>query len=783
MPFKAGAAIVPDHDAADLVESPTDQPQTLSFVIKRIRFLNKVSGMFIVAASPVDDPFSETVLKGISPRFVESNPVGTTVECRGSWVEDARYGKQFDVLYVKDVIPTTPQALLKYLRAGRLRGIGPALAARAVDTWGMGLFAVLDQRPQELTALPGITPEKAKIIAADWKEKREFYGLVSFLGLHGVGEAKAMRAAEELGPEGLVERLQNNPYLLADVDGIGFKTADALAMSIGFAVNDRRRIDAALEHILHEKTQKDGHTAVQANEWVDLAMGYLNCSRQQVQEHCQRLLDGTVTDTGTAQPPRVVMRTLPAVMLSAGGARSVEEVQCVSRYRDAKAEFDIAADIVKLRAAFRPLSPLQKAQVAACIDDAERGLDPAQKEAAWRAATESVSIITGGPGTGKTTTLRAICQAFADAGRTVVLAAPTGRAAKRMEEATGVTASTMHRALGFVPSQGFRHNRSVPLTGDVFILDEVSMVDTGMLRAWLCAIPSGASVLLVGDADQLPSVGPGDVLRNLIESGCVPVSRLTRIHRQAAGSGIAAAAARVLSGMSPPSGGNPATDDFAFVAAQDNTAILSSLATLLTDLRARGVRASDIQVMSPQRTGEVGTQALNVFLRPLLNESTNVEPPEAPAQFIVGDRVMQTRNDYNKEVFNGDMGTVRLAEDDGSIVVEMEDGREVKYDKSAALGLTLGYAITIHKSQGGERPIVLLLCSRSHAYMLNRSLLYTGITRGRQKVLVVGQPQAAAMAAKRRDEQTRLTGLVHEVRRRAANNQKQAPARHTLCPP
>lgn len=777
MGFKVEGAASSD---AQKFQDPAEKLQQLSVVVARQRYVNRETGFFIAEGVPEAGPQvvlpqefvgldaarlvgagRPVTIRGMSQLFVETDPIGSTLQCHGTWVMDPAYGLQFDVNHIEDVVPTTPSALQKYLGSGRLKGIGPATAREMVSRWGVDVLRILDHTPERLTEISGITPTKAKAIAETWQEKRRFYRLVSFLGQYGIGEGRALKIQEALGAENLEHRLRANPYELTQVEGIGFKIADQVALAMGMDRTSPTRINAALAHILHEKIQQAGHTAVPAREWVAQAQADLGCSLADTQRHCQSLIDSG----------KVLYRDLRLTVAEKRGEETAwvtRDVACVSPVRIAQQENLIAKDLLRLAETVDPMAADESEVAQQMLDDPERNLDPSQRAAAWTSLNAPFSIITGGPGTGKTTTLRSIVDVCRRLGRRIVLAAPTGRAAQRMKEATGEEAKTMHRALEYKQGLGFQRHRTNPMEGDVFVLDESSMVDTSMAAHWLAAIPMGARVIWVGDADQLPSVGPGDVLRNLIESKSVPVSTLRKVHRQAEGSGIAQNAARVREGQPPVFEGNPWTDDFSFIRADDNEVLLKSLEELVDGYLALGYRAQDIQVLTPQRTGAVGVESLNHILRWKLNPENPIPVTEEEgggARFQLGERVLQTKNNYQLEVFNGDLGTVIDIKNDGGLKVEMEDGRKVDYAKKDTSALQYGYAITVHKSQGGERPIILLVCSPSHTHMLNRNLIYTGITRGKQRVVMVGSPRTAVIAARKKDELVRATGLVFEIAR------------------
>lgn len=743
---------------------PSPTPQSVFRVtVSRLRSHNPDTGFFIAEVRPADQAPelpadlvemgmrvpSVVSIKGVSQAFQGTDQVGSTLECVGEWFVDPRYGLQFMVSFVQDAIPTTVDALEKYLGSGQLKGIGPASARAMVDKWGLDTIRVLDNTPERLSEIPRLTPAKVAAITEAWKAKREMYGVVSFLGLHGIGEGLAMRVRDAMGVENLEQKVRKNPYMLTEVEGIGFKKADAVALSIGFPENSPQRTGAALVHILREAVDKNGHTAVPVSRWIDAAVAQLNRPREEIRGICQALVN----------IKRVVLRDLETM----GPHGQMVKETCVSPMREARAERHVAVNLKRLIEGHAPLDLEQRNSLIKVVSDPVRRLDPSQKEAGWAVFQAPVSVLTGGPGTGKTTTLRSVVDAATDMGWKVVLSAPTGRAAKRMEEAIGMEAMTMHRRLGFKPGEGFAKNEASPMIGDFFVIDEASMVDTAMMSAWLRAIPTGATVLFVGDADQLPSVGAGDVLRDLIDSQSVPVSRLTHVHRQAEGSGIGWNAAQVREGRPLSTGGDPWRDDFAFLKAADDHAIRTQLVEVIEGLMRQGVAPQDIQVLCPQRPHDCGTIALNELLRGLLNPN-RPDSERLSEGVCVGERLMQIKNNYELEVFNGDMGTVTKIKDDGGLEMVMEDGRQVSFPKTALRDLEYGYAITVHKSQGGERPVILMPISRAHSFSLNRSLMYTGITRGKSRVMLIGDGRTAAMAVRKKSDLVRTTGLIREMR-------------------
>lgn len=739
--------------------------------IQNVRFKNAENGFFILSGGPPKGeswplgtheqrplPTRQCMFRGTSKSLTDISAEGEIFDFLGNWIVDPSYGLQFNVVMIRERTPSTPEGLLKYLSSGRLKGVGPATAKNIVEKWGMETLNILDNNPERLTEIPGLNAKKIQTIKESWKEKRAIYELVSFLGLHGLGEGMAGRIREgfpDLTVSDVIRRIQANPYALTDIDGLGFKTADQLALSLGFAVDDPTRVESALYHALKDATSREGHTAIPGKVWAEKASIDLDLDLKMVRLACKKLIDSG----------RVVLRSLPVERLERrpyGDIMVHDPMACVQPKFLAQTEDSIVENIGRLKVASPGFELEQLQGFTRGIEDPARKLDPSQKSAAWLALTSAVSVLTGGPGTGKTTTLRTVVALAQEAGMHVVLAAPTGRAAKRMEEAIGVTAATMHRTLGYRPGGGFAFKEDNPLEGDLFVIDESSMIDSSMMAAFLKALPTGAHLLLVGDADQLPSVGAGDVLRNFIQSHRVPVARLTEVHRQAKGSAIALNAQRVLSGRPTAYEGDPLQDEFAFVDATGNDVIANKIKDIIQGMLDQGIRPEDIQVLSPQKNTETGTESLNQILRWILNPTKpNPDAFDEIPRIVEGERLMQIKNNYDLGLFNGDMGTVKSMDSDtGEIVLVTEDGREIEINKEAARQMVYGYAITVHKSQGGERPVIIMPMSKSHSFSLNQSLLYTGITRGKQRVVLVGERQTCARAARRIEQTKRLTGLA-----------------------
>lgn len=771
--------------------------------ITAVRFTNPENGFLIATVRaqspevPADLPPAwrtrwnpnQVAIKGSAPSLASASSTGAIVECGGRWAMDPKFGLQYNFEWAREVMPTSLEALRAYLAAGRLKGVGPSLGKQIVDKWGDSTLDMLDKNPEQLASIKGVSPEKAQLIGEAWKTKRALYELTAFFGLYGIGEVWVPRiqeafkdAASEPGQiEAMVRR---NPFLLTRVEGIGFATADKMAMAMGVHPTAPERVEALLLHILGEFSTGQGHTACPIDEWFRMAREQLRLDNATIAPIAQGLINRR----------EVIMRKLPVSMADLLGRAEDDDVvpldqrpplDCVSLKKDAACEHFIASDIVRLS---QDIAPLHEAQIMArnrLLGERADVLDASQLEAANGVLDSAISVLTGGPGTGKTTTLKTILDIAEEAGMVCRLMAPTGRAAKRMKEATGRPAATVHRTLEFAPKEGFKRNRNNPLEGDVFVIDESSMLDNALAASFLRAVPDGARVLFVGDIDQLPSVGAGSFLKDIIDSGKAPTFRLTRVHRQAAGSKIAEAAQRVLAGRMPDVGGDPYQDDFAWINApmglsseQTNSFIAEKVAELAKGFVERGVPRGDIQILSPQREGLVGVSGLNQILRPILNEEGRMPVLDDNEIYGLGDRLLVTKNNYDKMIFNGDMGTVKEVRKGGVVMTpEGTEGNDVELDAMESKQLQLGYAITVHKSQGGERPVIIMTCSPSHTFSMNKNLVYTGITRGKSHVVIVGSPKTLMSVLRKREKTYRLTGLVSEIHRQSASPKAKAGAK------
>jgi exodeoxyribonuclease V alpha subunit len=658
----------------------------------------------------------------------------------GRYEQHPTHGWQFRSTGVLLSSPRTEEGLRLYLASSGVRGIGPQLAARIVDHFGLETTTILETAPERLAEVPGIGAARALAVAEAWRADAGGRALSILLRGLGVSARLATRIRERYGDDAW-KVVTTEPFRLAEeIRGIGFAIADRIARAQGMPADHPDRQEAAARHVVQRATE-DGHCFLPVEA---VAQGLAQ-------------LDVPVADVG-----EVLDR-----LVGQGRLREVgDEARAVAVPELAAAEERIAVQLA-LRAEAAGAAP-----VDALLDEAEGfaglALDPTQREAVIAAATRPVSVVTGGPGTGKTTLVRVLLRLAAQRGETWALASPTGRAAKRLAEATGHEASTIHRLLEFQPGTGrFQRDASQPLQVDGLLVDETSMVDVHLMAALLEALPDGARLVLVGDADQLPSVGPGQVLRDLVEGDALPVARLEHVHRQAARSGIVVAAAEVHAGRVPTSGERSGHDDLFLLPRDEPEAVVATLVEIVTRrLPARGIDPSqDVQVLAPTRKGPLGTAALNEVLRDALNPTAR-RITVGQRAFGAGDRVICTRNRYDLGVFNGDLGRVVDATPTGLQI--RFDEAVVPWPREELEEIELAYAITVHKSQGSEYPAVVLALHRSHGIMLRRNLFYTALTRARRFFCAVGDPGAWARAVREHQGDRRHTRLAALLRRELA---------------
>jgi exodeoxyribonuclease V alpha subunit len=659
---------------------------------------------------------------------------GERLRLEGRWVNNPKYGLQFQVSRYTSLLPASANAIRRYLGSKLIKGIGPVLAGRMVDQFGEQTLDVIEQTPHRLTEVPGIGPSRITQIQKAWEAQREIREVMLYLQGHGVSSTYATRIYKAYGQDA-IRTVQENPYRLAqDIRGIGFITADKIAQKIGIDPASPLRAQAALEHVLSELAD-EGHVFVPSQDLITAARQRLELSEERLREALVAL--------------REAGRVIP----------HEEAVYLPGLYH---AERGIADRLLALQAA-----PLKRRafDIEKAVQWSEERLGltltETQRQAIRLGVTEKVGVLTGGPGTGKTTILRAVLAILSVLKQRVVLAAPTGRAAKRLSEATGFPAKTLHRLLAFKPGENrFQHDLDNPLEADAVIVDEVSMLDTVLLYRLLQAIPRHASLLLVGDVDQLPSVGPGNVLRDILASQVVPAVVLSHIFRQAAASQIVEQAHRINQGLLPEAQQGQETD-FYLVSVEDPERAAELIVRLCVERIPRKFgleQLRDIQVLCPMNRGAVGATALNQRLQATLNPGGSGVTRFGHI-FRVGDRVLQTVNDYDKSVFNGDLGWVKAVDlEESSVIVAYDEG-EVAYDFSELDELLPAYAMSVHRSQGSEFPAVVVPVLIQHYPMLQRNLLYTAVTRARKLAVVVGSRKALAIAVRNQEAGKRHTSL------------------------
>jgi len=718
-------------------EAPSGPPETLSGLLERVTYHNPENGFCVLRVQVKGRRELATVLGNLP-----AANAGEWIHAEGRWTRDRERGLQFKADTLKSTPPTSREGMQKYLGSGMIKGIGPVYAQRLVEKFGERVLDIIDTESARLEEIEGIGPGRRQRIKEAWKTQRVVRDIMLFLHSHGVGTARAVRIYKTYG-EDAIATVRNDPYTLArDIHGIGFKSADALARRLGIPEASPLRARAGIEHVLLEATG-EGHCALPEPLLIERATALLG-----LDEGNLRPVLATLRDAGSLRlDPLTDLLFLPNLLAAeqAVAERVALSTTCASRL---------------------PAVDLDKALAWAAARTG-RDLAPSQREAVAAALRHRLLVITGGPGVGKTTILDTLLRILRAKQVRCLLASPTGRAAKRLSEATGMEAKTVHRLLEFQPS-GFARNRRNPLECDLLVVDEASMLDLPLAHRLLDALPPTAHLLLVGDADQLPSVGPGLVLHDLIASGCVPVVRLTEIFRQAAASRIITGAHAINSGRFPEFGARGEESDLFLIDREDPERI----AEAVLDVVSRRLPAKlgldpirDIQVLSPMNRGSLGAIELNRRLQQSLNPARPGEPSveRFGSEFRPRDKVIQTQNDYEKEVFNGDLGQIKSIDAEERELVVRFDGRTVTYEFDELDEVALAYAITIHKSQGSEFPAVVIPIATQHYLMLQRNLVYTGITRGRRMVVLTGQPKALGIAVRSEKASERFTGLKQRI--------------------
>jgi len=713
--------------------------ETVRGIVRVITFRNENNGYTIAKLEP-EEGGERIAVKG----FIKHLSVGETVVLRGYWTRDPKWGPTFKFDSYESVIPSSLEGIKHYLASKFMKGIGPKTAERIVDTFGHDTMRVLEEEPGRLEEVPGLRKKQIESIREGWARHRRIRDVMIFLRSHDISETYAVRIYEKYGTE-TIDMMRNNPYrLIRDFRGIGFIKADRIAAKLGIAKDSPERVRAGILNCLDEMVEK-GHVYVPLTDLLETAAETLDL------------------DTGTVAESLEYLETRREVVI---------DDQRVYPRELYDGECELAQRLTLISSRRRPGAVPGRDEAERMVSEIERArgitFAPLQRDAVMQAATANMMVLTGGPGTGKTTTVLGIIDIFRRLRQPVLLCAPTGRAAKRLSETTGMEAKTIHRLLEYNPQKGgFSRNEGNPLGAGVVIVDEASMVDTCLMRDFLRAVHEYTTLIIVGDVDQLPSIGPGNVLRDIIDSGVAPTIRLTEIFRQAERSRIVRCAHRINTGKLPYTD-NDHSGNFFFINAGEPAKVTSTIIDLVSrrlPSRYGFDPVNDIQVLSPMHKSETGVANLNALLQEKLNPrgGGRSEMSRGGWTFREGDKVMQIRNNYDKMVFNGDIGRiVRIDPAGNTMKIRFEN--TVEYDYTELDEIVPAYAVSVHKSQGSEFRCVVMPVTTQHFIMLKRNLLYTAVTRARDLVVLVGDYRALAIAVKNDQVSERFTSLKERLR-------------------
>ena len=704
--------------------------EKIKCTIERITFQNPDNGYSVLQATIKGFREEQTIVG----TFHEVT-VGAVLTVEGSWRVDKRYGRQFAAEVWSEEMPADIIGIEKYLGSGLVKGIGPKFAKLIVSQFGLETFEVIEKDTERLLEVPGIGKGRVAKIKASWEKQKDVKDIMVFLQGHGVSSTYAAKIYKQYGKES-IEKVQGNPYCLADdIWGIGFKTADGIAEKLGYEKNDLRRCRSGILYTL-SKLSEDGHVYSEREQLINSAKELLQADEEPIIQALDQMIE---TEDVILEEEAIFLP--PFYYAEVGVANKLKRLQ-----EDTSGTlFDGTLNIEEI------------------VKQTSIQYDDVQVAAIGQAVKSKVMVLTGGPGTGKTTTTLGIIAALESLGQSILLAAPTGRAAKRMSEATGKESKTIHRLLEYNPAEGYGRNDENPLQGGILIVDESSMIDVILMNSLLKAVPSHMKVILVGDIDQLPSVGAGNVLRDIIDSDVVPVVRLTRIFRQAQSSRIITNAHKINQGVFPDIS-NGKDSDFFFIKQEDPELAANEIVNIVKNRipKAYHFNTNEIQVLAPMQRSVVGATNLNIILQEAINPIGD-SLSRGGFKYRKGDKVMQIRNNYDKEVFNGDIGHVKEVNLEERSLTVIFEGREVEYEDSELDELTLAYATTIHKSQGSEYPVVVIPLLMTHYVMLQRNLIYTGITRAKKICIIVGSTKALAYSVHNMVVQKRNTKLKERL--------------------